>query len=191
MELKEAVEKLRTEISMLVLERDELLMVDCKNIEMAYMLELGSLEYKVYEMQCAVLRVKRKLALIQAKKNRQEKIILARLEALLDEEFAAYKAKLDEHINKMNEALERSKGKSLSSEDTKELKSLYRAVVKSLHPDLNPDISEAQLKLFKTAVDAYKNGDVESMRIIGAMVSTPKIIRHDEDSQCQTAEKRF
>ena len=48
--LKKEVEKLRTEISMLLLERDELKLVVCKNIETAYMLALGSLEYKAYEL---------------------------------------------------------------------------------------------------------------------------------------------
>ena len=49
--LKEEVEKLRIELSMLVLERDELRLVECKNIEMIYMLELDKLEYKVFEAQ--------------------------------------------------------------------------------------------------------------------------------------------
>ena len=43
--LKDDVAKLRTELSMLLLERDELQYVICKNIEMEYMLKLGSLEY--------------------------------------------------------------------------------------------------------------------------------------------------
>lgn len=75
--LKSEVEKLRTELSMLLLERDELQFVICKNIETKYMLELGSIEYKAYEAQCAALRLKRKIGLIQAKKNRQEKIIIS------------------------------------------------------------------------------------------------------------------
>ena len=45
--LQAEVEELRTEISRLLLERDELRLVICKNIETAYMLALGSLEYKV------------------------------------------------------------------------------------------------------------------------------------------------
>lgn len=63
--LKAEVEKLRTELSMLLLEQDELVYVECKNIEMAYMLSLGNLEYQVYELHCAVLRLKRKTELIQ------------------------------------------------------------------------------------------------------------------------------
>ena len=59
--LKDEVEKLRTELSMLMLEYDELRFVICKNIETEYMLKLGSLEYKAYEAQCVVMRLKRKV----------------------------------------------------------------------------------------------------------------------------------
>ena len=45
-ELKNETEKLRTELSMLMLERDELCVVECKNIEITYMLKLGLLSIK-------------------------------------------------------------------------------------------------------------------------------------------------
>lgn len=41
----------------------------------------------------------------------------------------------------MNYALKRSKAKVLSDEGNKELKKLYRKIVKALHPDINPDVS--------------------------------------------------
>ena len=56
--LKENAERMRTELSMLLLERDELQFVICKNIEAAYYLKLGALEHKAYEAQCAALRLK-------------------------------------------------------------------------------------------------------------------------------------
>ena len=100
--LKNEVEKMRTELSMLLLERDELQFVICKNIETEYMLKLGSIEYKAYEAQCAALRLKRKIELIQAKKNRQEKVIISAIEETLDSEFAEYQKQLNEQIDKMN-----------------------------------------------------------------------------------------
>ena len=103
--LKDDVERLRTELSMLMLERDELRFVICKNIETEYMLKLGSLEYKAYEAQCAALRLKRKIELIQARKNRQEVINLTVIDKTLDEEFLEYEKKLNEQVEKMNEAL--------------------------------------------------------------------------------------
>lgn len=188
--LKVEVEKLRTEMSMLLLERDELLFVECKNIEMAYMLALGNLEYKAYDLHCAVLRLKRKIELIQAKKNRQEKVVLSAIEQTLDAEFAEYKARLDEQINKMNAALKRSQGEVLSDEDTKELKKLYRSVVKALHPDLHPNISGAQVSLFHNAVSAYENGDLNSLRIISSMVSEPALLDNKENGMAVLAKEK-
>ena len=134
------------------------------------MLALGSLEYKLFETQCKMLRLKRKVELIQAKLNQQEKPDISEIEEQLDEEFAEYQDLLEIQIEAMNEALDRSKGEILSDEDEKELKDLYRKIVKALHPDLNPDLSEAEIDLFMNAVEAYKNADLNAIRIIAEMV---------------------
>ena len=171
--LKSDVEKLKTELSMLVLERDELLYVECKNIEMAYMLAIGGLEYKIYEIECAILRLKRKSELIQAKKNRQEKVILSKIEDILDFEFAEYQARLNKQVERMNAALERSHGRPLTEEENRELKKLYRSIVKSLHPDIHPDLSDAKIQLFNNALEEYKRGNLNALRIISTMVTDP------------------
>lgn len=188
--LKAEVEKLRTEMSMLLLERDELLFVECRNIETAYMLVLGNLEYKAYELHYAVLRLKRKTELIQAKKNRQEKVLISDIEQTLDAEFAEFKTRLDEKIHEVNTALKRSQGEFLSDEDTGELKKLYRSVVKMLHPDLHPDISEAQVSLFHSAVSAYENGDLNSLRIIRSLVSEPAVLKNKKEGTAVLAKEK-
>ena len=171
--LKSAVTKLRIELSMLVLERDELVLHECKNIEAAYMLALGALEYKVFEAECALARLKRKTTLIQARVNRREKIAIPEIEAQLDTEFAEYKAKLEAMIEDMNKALMRSKNKLLTADESRELKKLYHAIVKALHPDLNPGLGGAKRRLFENAVAAYENGDLETMQTIAEMISEP------------------
>ena len=188
--LKSEVEKKRTELSMLLLERDELQFVICKNIETEYMLKLGSIEYKAYEAQCAALRLKRKIDLIQAKKNRQEKIIISAIEETLDEEFAEYQKQLNEQIDKVNAAIKRSKAEVLSDEENKELKKLYRKIAKALHPDINPDVSEAQVQLFDNAVSAYKSGDLGTLRIISEMVGNNPLPEQHKDAMTQLVEER-
>ena len=188
--LKKDIERLRTELSMLMLEYDELRLVECKNIETAYMLALGGLVYRVYELECIYLRLKRKLELIQALKNRQEKVIMINIELTLDEEFEEYKKKLDEQMNKMNEAIHRSKLEHLSESDTKELKKLYRQIVKALHPDLHPDATQAQIQLFCNATEALENGDLARMQLIAAMVSDTDLMEYKENPIMQLTEEK-
>lgn len=183
--LKKELLKKRTELSMLVLQRDELKYVICKNIETEYMLELGSLEYCLYQSECIIMRLKRKVELIQMRINRQEKIDVPAIDKLLDEQFREYQQKLEEKIKKMNEAIERGNGEVLTEQQAKELKKLYRAIVKALHPDLNPNVTKQQIKLFQNAVTAYKNGDLQTLRIINEMISN----NHSEDDNTDNIEK--
>ena len=189
-ELKNEIGKMRTELSMLVLERDELQFVICKNIETEYMLRFGSMEYKAYEAECTLLRLKRKIELIQTSKNRQEKVIISAIEETLDNEFSEYQQKLDEQIDKMNDALKRSKGEVLSEEENKELKKFDREIVKTLHPDLNPHVTKAQTDLFDHAVSAYKSGDLRTLRIIHEMVHCESLPEQHKDAMTQLVDER-
>lgn len=188
--LKEDIERTRTELSMLMLERDELQFVICKNIETEYMLKLGSLEYKAYESQCKLMRLKRKIDLIQARKNRQEAINLTVIDTILDEEFAEYQEQLNKQIDKMNEALERNTGKLLTEEESKELKKLYRKIVKVLHPDINKSLNSSLLKLFDNAMEAYKNGDLQSLQIIAEIVVNNDISNNHTDTFTKLKEEK-
>lgn len=116
--------------------------------------------------------------------------MLSAIEETLDNEFAEYQKQLDEQIDKMNDALKRSKAEVLSDEDSKELKKLYRKIVKALHPDINPDVSEAQVQLFDNAVSAYKNGDLGILRIIGEMVGNNPLPEQHKDAMTQLVEER-
>jgi ElaB/YqjD/DUF883 family membrane-anchored ribosome-binding protein len=188
--LSEEVERLRIELSMLLEELDELQYVICKNIETKYMLLLGGLEYKVYEAQCAALRLKRKTEMIQAKKNRQEKISLVSIEKILDEEFAEYQKQLSEQIARMNEALEYSKARTLSKEEGNELKKIYHSIVKTLHPDINPQVTAAEREMFDRAVNAYKMGDLNTLRIIGEMVGERHLPENGQTAMTQLMDEK-
>lgn len=181
-ELKTKVESLRTELSEKLFYKDELRLVVCKNIETAYMLQLGALEYKVYEAQCEALRLRRKQELIQVKKNRQEKIYIPEIEAVLNKEFEEYQKKLDQQIEKMNDAIDRSKGRMLTDEESKRIKKIYHKVVKVLHPDLNPEITDVQIALFENATSAYANGDLPTLEIIYEMVGEHEPIHKEENA---------
>ena len=181
--LKEEVDRARTEY-------DELRFIICKNLETKFFIEFGAIEYKLYEAQCLEARLRRKIELIQAKKNRQEKIDFAEIEAILDVELEENNKELGKRLENMNEALERRNLERLSDEDTKELKTLYRQIVKALHPDLNPDLLEAKQELFNNAVQAYKNGDLETIRTISLIASDEIPAYEKEDVRVQLLKDR-
>ncbi len=188
--LKTEISSLKARISELLCMRDQMLFVECKNIEMEYMLALGDLEYKAYELNCHMLRLKRKAELIQACKNRQEKIILSEIENILDTEFADYQARLDEQLHKMNRAMERSRGEWLSEDELQEARKLYHDIVKALHPDLHPELGPEKLELFHNAVSAYERGDIKSLRLISVMVSGSDTVDQEKDKTAALTRER-
>lgn len=169
--LKTEIKRLAGDISALFEERDELIFHICKNIEADYMLKIGSFEYKAYELQVQILRIKRKIELIQAKINRGEIVFLPEIELQLEKEYAQYRKSLEEMMQQIEGALSRNKGNYLSAEKVSELKKIYRSIVKKLHPDLHPDITDSQKELFVKAISAYENGDLDSLRTIDLLIS--------------------
>ncbi len=191
--LKEEVAKKRTELSMLFLERDNLIYQENKNIEMEYLLAVGDLEYKVFELDNEVRRKKREVELIQAQVNRHQTILIEQINEQLDREFELFQELLDDQLDKMNSAIERSHGTLLSKEETKEMKKLYRIIIKELHPDLHPDLSEAQKRLFLNAVNSYEKGDLNDLRIIATMVGKSDFPEPTDDamSELEKEEQRL
>ena len=185
------VKQLRTRLTSIILELDELKFVTCKNIEMRYMLELGDLEYKVFKAECEYRRCKRKLELIQAKINRQEFVDINTIEQQLDQEFASFMQELDDMWDRINEAIERRSCRSLSLPEAKELKVIYRQIIKKLHPDMNPDVTDRQLQLFQSAVVAYRSGDLEAIRFIYRLIENEEFDEEELKSLEEYEDKKY
>lgn len=175
------VERLRTEVSLLVLEHDALCYHECRNIEAEYMLRIGALEVRAYELDCAVRRARLKADLIQACLNRQERVDLERIDATLEAEFARHQQELERRLAQMNAALERSRQERLGEAESREIRQRYRAIVRALHPDLNPAVTPEMLRLFHNAVAAYERGDLDALRAIEVMVRAPELPAESAD----------
>ena len=57
--LREEIARLRASLTALLLQKDDLILIQCKRIETAYLRRFGALELKVYETWCECLRAKR------------------------------------------------------------------------------------------------------------------------------------
>lgn len=165
--LIEEVKQLKEDIASLYEEKEELIYHTCKIIETEYMSKIGVLEYKLYEFQCKLLRLKRKIELYQMKINRQE----IPNENEIEE-------KLNKMANDIQDSLNRINFEFLSETDSKELKNIYRKLIKKLHPDLNKENNEKNKKLFLQVTRAYEHGDLETLKNLELL--TDEITEKDE-----------
>ena len=178
--LREEIARLRASLTAVLLQKDDLLLIQCKRIEAAYLRRFGALELKVYESWCECLRAKRRAKLIRSARNRREQADPARIEAALDEELSVYRQELEERFQRVAGVMEPKEGPGLSRQGAKELKELYRQAVKSLHPDLHPEADEEQGRQLQQAMRAYRSGDLETLRALCDCIPTRS--REEENS---------
>lgn len=181
--------RLQETLSALILERDELKYHICPDIQADYMLKFGALEYKILELQYKILRIKRQMELIQLQINLQKIVNTIEIEVQLDNEFHEYQERLNNKLDEMNAAFKRDNIDRLTEEQTREIRRLYNKIVKKLHPDMNPNVTEREKELFVHATEAYKNGDLETIRTIALMIDDLSQFTEITDSMKELREK--
>jgi hypothetical protein len=192
--LIEEINKLKNDIANLFEERDELLYHICKDIKVEYMLKIGSLEYKAFQYQCKILRLRKKIMLIQIKLNREEEIDYDEIEEQLDKEFSEYIKKLNKMTKDIEIAIEINSAGRLTEELTREIKEIYRRIVKKLHPDLNKNLTDQEKDLFLKATKAYEDADIDTLRTIEILLSeiiNKPDIEIDEFEELISSKKKY
>ena len=168
-QLKEEYERLQLEYAALVAERDELENSEGPRLTALYMEAVGQLQYEVLVLRYEIAPLKQKRDLLQAYKNRGEKADLN----YVDEQVEATAKTYNENIQREEEKIKQAKAyieeqkeeeKKNQENEKRELRDLYRKLVHRLHPDLHPEQTEWEKKLFLKVQDAYEKGDLEKLR---------------------------
>ncbi|MCL2688131.1 MAG: hypothetical protein FWE58_06305 [Methanobrevibacter sp.] len=169
--LKNAIEKLRDILTEKIAKKDQLIFHECKNIETTYMLKLGYLDFKIFETKLNIRKLKREIALIQKQINLEKEVDLEFIKNQLEVEFEKFILELEEKGAELNIALKRSELKTLSNEDSIELKKIYKELILKLHPDLNDNIGKKEEDLFFQVMDAYEDGNLEKIKVLKVLAS--------------------
>ena len=142
------------------------------NIKARYMMFVGRLEYKVYELKVELNRWKRRFALRQAALNRGETPDLVGIEAILNREFAEFLKEIRLCADEIKEYSWLFAAKSLSDEEDSAVRIAYLNAVKKLHPDLNPNLPKAAQDLWNEIQSAYAARDWEAVLLLAALVDS-------------------
>ena len=140
------------------------------NMKAQYMMLVGQLEHRVYELKAEVNRWKRRFALRQQYLNRGEKPDFMGIEAELDKEFAEYLAEIKKHIEEIKEASLKFHAGKLSEKDASDLRCAYLDAVKKLHPDINPGLPQAAIDLWNQIQKAYEEQDWDHVKFLASLV---------------------
>jgi hypothetical protein len=159
---------LREEFVNLLTEAEDLIHTIKPNLLALYQTKIGVWELRLLQSQFTVARVRRQIELAQASINRGERPNLIAIECALEQEFLAWVTKLEEASHRIEAAENRLKH-LLSPEDDRELKMSYYALVKRLHPDVNPNLTEDQRRLWLRAQSAYDAGDLPELRALALL----------------------
>ena len=217
--LLEEINTLKAVITALTSERDELKYHECRELLSEYNSKIGELEIQVLNAKLNVLRLKRMIEILQAQINRQEKVSEESAEEQVEQEYKEFEEDLNrkaeearnsgkykeeekkkeeewereqeqeqEQGQEQEEIVDSEKRKKYKSR-TDEMKALYRKIVKALHPDMNPDETEEEKRLFNEAVEAYNMGDLEKLREISALIDEGKISETPIDISEEDVEK--
>jgi hypothetical protein len=162
--LQERYQLLKTEFSTLFQEIDAMLVYEKNYFTAVYLERIGRKKYELFCLQTEVSTLKLKQSLIQSYLNRNEKPNLSRIEATIEKEFDTYFKQIEEQAQNLKAAQDYLATEFLTPEEAQELKTLYRTLVKRLHPDINHSLSERDKVLFQQVQAAYKLCDLTKMR---------------------------
>lgn len=164
--LHQHLELLQKEFSELFSLKNEMLTFEENFLTALFLNTIGQKRYQVYCLTVEIAMIKQRIKLIQSYLNRNEHPDLSAIDTEINQHFAEYQRKIQAEAKKLATASEFLKSGFLSEEHTKKLKDVYRVIVKKLHPDINPNLTEYQKDLFVKAQAAYDLCDLNTLNEI-------------------------
>lgn len=173
--LQQQYNRLKKLFSELTEKRDAMDQYEGPKLCSVYLELIGQLEYERLALQVEVKTLQMRRDLLQAFINRDERPDLNAIEEKVKQAVAEYNRILAQEAERLQMAREILNAPPLSEEESKEMRDLYRLLVKQLHPDLHPDQSDREAALFLQVQAAYKICDLYKLREIALLLDSKSI----------------
>jgi hypothetical protein len=153
----------------LVLKLQELTDTVKPNMEAMYAVKIGQKELGLLQKQAEVAGLKYKMELMIACINKQKKIDLAEIDETVQNMLEEYYERIYAEAKRIDQADNRL-SHLMQPADALAMKKLYYEAAKLLHPDINPNLTPEQKELWNVISEAYKNGDLQTVRNVRAAI---------------------
>ncbi len=164
-QLSSELEQLRLEFLDLFTRHKDMVENESLILTSLYLEKLGHLQLELLQKQTEASRLKMKMKLIQAAFNRNEQPDLEAIDLIIAKRLNAYYASIEAQSIALDDAM-KVLSHLLSEEDTRKLKETFRVLCKRLHPDLNPNQTEAEKDLFIKVKAAYDLQQISELQKI-------------------------
>lgn len=164
---------------------------EAPHLSALYMHYFGKLLYTQLRLALSIAALRLRRSLLQAYINRDQAPDLVEIDKQMAQQRLEYRRLLEQKLDQLKAAQAYWDAPRLTPEESKEIKEIYKTLVKRLHPDLNPHYTEEDKKFFLAAVKAYKACDLQQLQAILALVNKgqPADIPLDSESLSVEIEK--
>lgn len=144
-----------------------------------YAAAFGSRLKTLHALQIESAKLKREIDLIQADINAGTDIDFERIQAILDEEFAAWEAKLREEAAMFADHVE-ILNRLQKPERVRKLRDKFRILARRLHPDLHPGQSAGDAALWHRVAAAYEKSDLDELTALEIITAESKQVTNSD-----------
>lgn len=150
----------------LLLEKEKIVKTNFQ-VQQRFIELFGDLRLEMLKVEIEIAKIKKEMEYLVRKKNRNESYDLEEMDDFVNQALEGMKAQYE----RMKEEQTQLKNKKmLSQEEVKEIKRLYRRLVKLVHPDLNPHQTKEQKELWHQLQEAYRNNDLVWLRELNVLI---------------------
>lgn len=162
-ELLAHLDLLRTTYISILNEKDVLLNWRKPQLIAIYSTKIGIYQVQRLQLQLQIMALKRKLELINSAIAQNLYADINGIELFVAQELEKTERNILQQVQEIEE------GKMLlanlsTPQKSSELRKVFNQLAKQLHPDVNPDFTDAQLNLWHLVKAAYETGDVEQLK---------------------------
>lgn len=139
--------------------------------ERKYYKEFGDLIKQSFELKVECILLKKQISFCQSKVNKNE--IINRQS--LDDYLLSYKDKYQKQIDDLTSTINEAKKERVCATESEylEIKQIYRKIVKTIHPDIHPELFEKLeiQNLWNQVEEAYFGNDLDGLKSLDLLVS--------------------